>query len=167
MKMQTFVSLVLVALIPLLIFACATSGSAIAGSNPIGTLRPADAKPAVVGGTEAPQQREAAAKSATTSVAGQWSGKWVLGGRSGRVPLRLNQEGSRVWGTYDSPDVPSPYHDVKVEGTLEGNHLVLKIPQFAFGFIDVNVNGDGKTMTGRISGSTNRIAEVGFWRDPE
>ena len=143
---------------------CASGTSTVATQATAAPQMASKQKPAVKSATANPTAPSGQAVS-PLSVAGSWPGKWACCAVSGRVPLWLNQDGSRVWGTYDSPDVRPPYYNVKVEGTLEGNHLVLKIPQFAFGFIDVAVSEDGKTMEGRISGSTNRIVDVKFWRE--
>ena len=91
------------------------------------------------------------------SVAGEWEGEWrATEGATGRMPFRLQQEGERVWGEYDSPDTRVPYFAAKVEGTLKGEKLSLTVPQFSYSYFNLTVDGD------RIDGTGSARANIKF-----
>lgn len=83
----------------------------------------------------------------------EWNARF---GGNGWFYFRLQQEGERVWGEYDSPDTRTSYSGAKVEGTIKGKKLSLKIPEFEFGHLELTVDGD------QITGSGSARANIPF-----
>ncbi len=101
-------------------------------------------------------------ESAPVSVAGVWKGgNYHTMVHS--IIIKLNQSGNVVDGTIDVDEHSSGMHSDNVHGSLEGNRLSLKIPNFTNGYITATVVGD-RLEDGYYFGKANRVVKFSATR---
>lgn len=87
------------------------------------------------------------------SVDGTWEGTWTWTTFSGRLVLRLTQNGDEVHGTYDVyGGRQGDQTGVAVKGSFKGDRLILAVPSNPQSSFDVVVKGD--EMSGTFRGRT-------------